>query len=220
MIAKREKKINKVVVGLDEAGRGAWAGPVATAAVSVADHRILDELVLSFLSYSNLKNKDVLLRDSKLLSPKKRDEIFEIITNNSNINWSVSFIDSKTIDEINIWQATVLGWKKCLDKLPCRPDLVLVDGHMTIPNLTIKQKPVINGDTKIAVISLASIIAKVSRDRFMQKMDEKYVNYGFDRHKGYGVKLHQERLVVYGPCDIHRKSFKPIANIIEQYDSN
>lgn len=174
------------------------------------------------------------IRDSKHLSAKQREDIFEAFKNIPGIEWRVSFVQPKTIDKINIWQATLLAWRRCLKKLPLAPDFLFLDGKFDLngdccqtrlPRLPQIRKansaglamakkcvqlPIIKGDQKIFLVSLASIVAKVSRDRLMEKLDKKYPEYGFAFHKGYGTKLHLERLKKYGPCLIHRRSFKPV----------
>ena len=171
------------------------AGPVVAAAVAVKRG-------------SSFRIKDV--KDSKQLSSKKREEIFETIKNNPHIEWRVSFVWPKVIDRINIWQATLLAWQRSLKKLSPQPDFLFLDGKMGMPRLKIAQRPIIKGDQKIALLSLASIVAKVSRDRLMKKLDKKFSQHGFAQHKGYGTKLHFERLARFGPCLIHRRSFRPV----------
>jgi len=189
----------KIIAGADEAGRGCLAGPVSSAIVTAK----------SCECFSFIKQ----IKDSKQLSVKKREEVFKRIKKEKNIEWKVSFIWPDVIDKINILQSTKLAWKCCLGKLKHQPDLLLIDGNQEIEGLKIKQKAIINGDQKILLISLASIIAKVSRDELMKKLSLKYPEYGFEQHKGYGTKLHLEKIKKFGPCEIHRKSFKPICKI-------
>ena len=191
------KKGYQVIAGIDEAGRGCLAGPVTAATVAVSN-----ELPPSLTRRS--------IRDSKSLSAKQREEIFEIIKNEPKIEWRVSFVWSRVIDRINIWQATLLAWQRSLKKLNPQPDFLFLDGKMGIPCLKIAQRPIIKGDQKIFLLSLASIMAKVSRDRLMKKLDKKFPRYGFAQHKGYGTKLHFENLEAIGPCQIHRRSFRPV----------
>jgi|GEM_PF-37640 len=192
------KKGYKIIAGVDEAGRGSLAGPVAGAAVLI-DKNNLPDL------------KGIKIKDSKQLSEKQRKEVFEAIKQEPNIKWSVSFVWPKVIDKINILKATELAWLRSLKKFKKWPDFLFLDGNKTLNNLKIKQRAVVKGDEKILSVSLASIIAKVSRDRLMQRLDKKYPKYGFAQHKGYGTKLHLERLKKFGPCEIHRKSFKPVS---------
>ena len=196
MLSYQEKQALKkysVIAGVDEVGRGSLAGPAAAAIVALKKK-------------VNIKG----VKDSKLLSAKQREEIFERIKNNPDIEWSVAFVSPKIIDRINIWQATLLTWKRCLKKLAFAPDFLFLDGNQTIPKLKIEQNAIVSGDQKIFLCSLASIIAKVSRDRLMEKLDEKYPRYGFIRHKGYGTAYHLKMLEKYGPSEIHRKSFQPV----------
>jgi len=187
----------KIIAGIDEAGRGPLAGPVTAAVVVIS----------SELPRSLTRTK---IRDSKQLSAKQREEIFERIKDEPKIEWRVSCVYPKTIDRINIWQATLLTWKRCLKKLKNQPDFLFLDGRAIIPRLKIEQQAIIKGDQKILLLSLASIIAKVHRDRLMKRLGCKYPEYEFAQHKGYGTKLHSERLRKFGPCEIHRRSFRPI----------
>jgi ribonuclease HII len=203
------KKGYKKIIGLDEAGRGPLAGPVTAAAV----------LILLPNKVSLLKNgffKKILLqaRDSKKLSPKKREEIFRLIQKCSLIQFSHALVNEKVIDKINIEQATFKAMKICLNKLKVKPDLILVDGNRSLPKINYLQKTIIKGDDKILSIALASIIAKVIRDKKMITLAKKYPHYYFEIHKGYPTKLHRKLLKKYGPCKIHRKSYKPVKNLM------
>lgn len=203
------KKGYKIIVGLDEAGRGPLAGPVAAAAV----------LILLPNKISLLKNeifKKILLqaKDSKKLSLKKREEIFRLIKKCSLIQSSHALVSEKVIDKINIEQATFKAMEICLKKLKINQKisqycLILIDGNRNMPQINYLQKTIIKGDDKILSIALASIIAKVVRDKKMIALAKKYPNYHFEIHKGYPTKLHRKLLKKYGPCKIHRKSFKP-----------
>jgi len=227
-LEKNAFKKYQFVAGIDEVGRGPLAGPVVAAAVAIEDYKGLTFAGLQRLDLCNA------FRDSKHLSPKQREEIFEAIKNNPEIKWKVSFVSPNVIDKINIWQATLLAWRRCLKKLSVQPDFLFLDGKFDLNGnycnnaglprpfefrrrrnskglaMTCFQQPIIKGDEKIFLVSLASIIAKVSRDRLMEKLDKKYPEYGFIYHKGYGTKLHLERLKKYGPCPIHRRSFRPV----------
>jgi len=189
----------KVIAGADEAGRGSLAGPVAAAVVK-------SRTVPIFRNCPQIK-------DSKQLSAKQRELIFERIIQEPKIDWKVSFIWPSVIDRINILQATKLAWKRCLKKFDSQPDFLFIDGNQGIEGLKIEQQTVIKGDQKIFLVSLASIIAKVSRDRLMERLSIKYPEYNFIQHKGYGTKLHLKNLKKFGPCEIHRKSFRPICKI-------
>jgi len=184
-----------IVAGIDEAGRGPLAGPVVAAAV------YFDK---------KFKIKNLKINDSKKLSEKQREEFYEILTNNENIKWGVGIVSEKIIDKINILEATKLAMQKSFEKLD--PDVLLIDGNFKIHCAT-KQKSIIKGDQKVFSISAASIIAKVTRDRIMQKYHKKYPLYGFDKHKGYGTKAHFANLEKFGACKIHRKTFYPVSEL-------
>jgi len=187
----------KRVVCLDEAGRGSLAGPVVAAAVSII---------------ANCKLQIANLKDSKKLTPKKREEFFKILTKHPNIEWGVGRVSEKVIDKINILEATKLAMIKAIKKLKRKPDFLILDGNFTI-DLGIPQKPIVKADEKVFSCSAASIIAKVTRDRIMVRYHKKYPRYGFNKHKGYPTKLHRKMLAKYGPCKIHRRSFKPLKKI-------
>lgn len=189
------------IAGIDEVGRGSLAGPVAAAAVVIKSRTVPKSL------------RTVSVRDSKQLTAKQREEIFEIVKREPKIEWKVSFVGPQVIDRINISQATQLAWQRCLSRLDYQPNFIFIDGNQELKKTKIKQKAIIKGDQKIFLISLASIMAKVSRDRLMVKLDNKYPQYQFARHKGYGTKLHIKNLKKFGSCQIHRQSFKPVANI-------
>lgn len=178
----------KVICGVDEAGRGPLAGPVFAAAVILPEGHIIEGV-----------------NDSKKLSEKKRDLLYDKIIDEC-ICYSVGTASEKEIDEINILQATFLAMKRAVDGLEIKPDLALVDGNR-MPPLDIDAQTIVKGDGKSASIAAASIIAKVSRDRYMLELAEKYPQYEFERHKGYPTKLHYEKIAEYGISDIHRKSF-------------
>ncbi len=196
-----EKKLWKrgyrFVAGLDEAGRGPLAGPVVAAAVIILD-------------YKKIKIKNV--KDSKKMTPKAREEIYEILTNHPHIKWGIGIVSERLIDKINILEATKLAMKKSVKNLS--PDFLVIDGNFNI-NSDIPQKSIIKGDLKVFSISAASIIAKVTRDRIMHNFHKKYPQYGFDKHKGYGTAHHFKMIKKYGPSKIHRKSFYPVSIFIE-----
>lgn len=208
-LAEEEKlwRQGRVLIGVDEAGRGPLAGPVVAAAV----------VVLRPISDVNCQLSDVLelgVNDSKKLTPKKREEIFEKLTNLPSVWWAVGIVHEKAIDKINILQASLLAMRKAASQLvkKCRVSglgeyIIYVDGREVIPLLVANQKAVIGGDGKIFSIAAASIIAKVTRDRIMSEYAKKYPQYGFEKHKGYGTKLHFEMIKKYGLSLIHRKSF-------------
>lgn len=177
-----------VVCGVDEAGRGPLAGPVFAAAV------ILPE------NYSH-----EILNDSKKLSEKKRDLVYDDIVRDA-LCWSVGIADEKEIDEINILNATFLAMKRAVDGLKIKPDLAYIDGNQ-YPKTGVKEITIVKGDSKCMSVAAASIIAKVSRDRFMLEVAEKYPEYQFSKHKGYGTKLHYEMIEKYGVSPVHRRTF-------------
>ena len=184
-----------LIAGIDEAGRGPLAGPVAAGAVILPeDHDIL------------------YLNDSKKLSAKKRDMLFDQIKEEA-VAWAVGLSDPARIDEINILQATYEAMRSAISQLEKKPT-VLINDAVTIPGVDILQIPVVKGDAKCISVAAASILAKVTRDRIMEEMDEKYPQYGFARHKGYGTKEHMNAIREYGPCPIHRRSF--ITRIVEE----
>ena len=195
--AKR-KEGYQLVAGIDEAGRGPLAGPVSAAAVILPDgftHTLLD--------------------DSKKLTEKRREIIYEEITNRDDIVWAMSLGDREEIDSINILKSTHAAMARAARKLKQLPDYCLIDG-LSVPNFPIASEGVVKGDTKSLSIAAASIIAKVSRDRIMLKYAEQYPEYGFERHKGYGTSLHLEALKKHGPCAIHRQTFAPVARLVER----
>lgn len=176
------------IAGVDEAGRGPLAGPVYAAAVILKPVARIDGI-----------------NDSKKLSEKKREELYDVIIENS-IAYAVYSVDEKTIDEVNILNATYMAMNGAVNSLSVRPDFVLIDGN-SIKNMTLPHETIVKGDAKSISIAAASILAKVSRDRYIIKMAEKYPEYGFEKHKGYGTKAHTEAILKYGPCEIHRKTF-------------
>lgn len=177
------------ICGIDEAGRGPLAGPVVVGTVILPEE--------SFIEGVN---------DSKKISEKKRERIYEQIIAEA-ISYGVGIVDQKTIDEINILNATKLGVKLALEQMKIKPDLILVDALNNMDTLGIPFKSVIKGDAKHYSIAAASIIAKVTRDRIMQEWDELYPVYGFAKHKGYGTAAHIQAIKENGPCILHRQSF-------------
>ena len=183
------------VAGTDEVGRGPLAGPVVAAAV------ILDP-----------SNPIEGLADSKKLSEKKREQLFITIQEKA-LSWAISEANVEEIDEINILQASLLAMRRSVLALDHQPDHVLVDGNK-LPKLPMSAEAVIKGDSHIPEIQAASILAKVTRDRLMKKMDLEYPGYGLAKHKGYPTKQHREALKEFGVTKIHRKSFKPVAAVL------
>jgi len=192
------KKGYKKVACLDEAGRGPLCGPVVACAVMVKK-----------ISIFNFNLQFLKIRDSKKLSPKRREEFYKILTSHPAIKWGIGKVSEKVIDKINILEATKLAMKKAVKKLKRKPDFLILDGKMEL-DLPVSQKSIIKADEKVFSCGCASIIAKVTRDRIMKRYHKKYPQYGFDKHKGYPTKFHRKMLKKYGPCKIHRKSFKPL----------
>ena len=183
-----EKGINKIC-GIDEAGRGPLAGPVVVAAVIMPQDSMIEGV-----------------NDSKKISEKKREKLYEEITQNA-IAWGVGIIDQNEIDNINILNATKKGLTTALTELKEKPEIILVDALTGIDTLGIPYQSIIKGDAKSYSIAAASIIAKVTRDRIMKQWDEVYPKYGFEKHKGYGTKAHIDAIKENGICPIHRKTF-------------
>lgn len=186
-----------LVAGIDEAGRGPLAGPVVCACVIMPLDE--DKIVEG-------------VNDSKKLTPKKREQLFEQIKNVA-IDFCISIVDENTIDEINILNATKLGMKNAVKGLKNTPYCILIDA-VKLENVDIKQENIIHGDALSYNIAAASILAKVTRDRLMEEYAVQFPQYCFEKHKGYGTKLHIEMLKKFGKCDIHRNSF--IKNFIEK----
>ena len=177
-----------LVCGVDEAGRGPLAGPVCAAAVIMPEGLIIEGV-----------------NDSKKLTAKKREKLFDIIKNEA-VSYSVAFASASEIDEINILNATHLAMNRAVEGLEKAPEVVLVDGN-SLPKWYYNSEAIVKGDAVCHSIACASILAKVSRDRLMLFEAEKYPQYSFEKHKGYGTKVHVQALKEYGPCPIHRKTF-------------
>ncbi len=233
---KLEKKLRNngydFVIGIDEAGRGPLAGPVVACATTVRKSKILNSKseINSKFKIPNSKLFD-LIRDSKTLSEKQREELFDFIQEHFYVG--VGICDHKTVDRINILEASFLAMKKAVADLmknfkrsdlsrpkrlkevgPLSSVIILVDGNKKIPNFSLEQRAIVSGDKIVKSISAASIMAKVTRDRVMREMDKKYPEYHFAKHKGYGTKLHMEMLVKHRPCEIHRQTFAPVAKLL------
>lgn len=187
----------KYLAGVDEAGRGPLAGPVVAAAV------ILNPAV-----------PIAGLTDSKLLTEKKREQLFELITAQC-VSYSVAFATVSEIDELNILQATLLAMRRAVSALAIQPEEVWVDGNQD-PKCSLPTKLIVQGDLIIPAISAASIIAKVTRDRLMKQLDIDYSGYGFSEHKGYGTKQHILAIKELGPTPHHRRTFSPIREMLEK----
>lgn len=185
------------VAGVDEAGRGPLAGPVSVAAVILPHDLYLPKI-----------------NDSKKLSAKVRDELYDEIMDKA-LAVKTALVDAKTIDRVNIYQATINGMYESIFGLAQEPQAVLIDA-VKLDNLPMVSESIIKGDAKSASIAAASIIAKVNRDRLMDEYDKQYPEYGFAQHKGYGTAQHIEALKKYGPCPIHRLSFEPIRSMVDR----
>lgn len=197
MQKSRIVRLDGLLAGVDEAGRGPLAGPVVAAAVILDPHRPVEGLA-----------------DSKMLSEKRRDTLAVEIRERA-LAWSVGWSDAAEIDQLNILQATFLAMRRALLGLRLVPSLVEVDGNR-LPNLVFDRRQwdgdaIIGGDAKVPAISAASIIAKVHRDRMMRSFDSLYPDYGFNQHKGYGTAAHRDCLTRLGPCPLHRRSFRPVS---------
>ena len=179
----------ELICGVDEAGRGPLAGPVCAAAVILPRDLEIEGL-----------------NDSKKLSDKRRRALYEVITEQA-LAYGIAMVDEKVIDEINILQATFLAMRQAVEQLSEKPALALVDGNREPDFGEIPVKTIVKGDSLSANIAAASILAKVTRDRFMEEQDAIYPQYGFSVHKGYGTKAHYEALREFGACPIHRRSF-------------
>ena len=184
-----------LLIGIDEAGRGPLAGPVVACACYIPD-----EVAPSFAD----------VNDSKKLTARKRDQLFERLTH-SQVLYGVGFATAAEIDKLNILQATFLAMRRASQKFLNIPQAVaLIDGPHPVAGLTLRQQPIIDGDAKSLVIAAASIIAKVTRDRYMEQLDKLYPGYNFAEHKGYGTAKHMQALRELGPCKEHRFSFSPV----------
>lgn len=185
------------VAGVDEAGRGPLAGPVVAAAVVLPPELSLPGL-----------------RDSKKMSPALRETLYDQIIEKCT-GFGIGVVDENTIDEINILQAALLAMKKAVEQLPAPADMLLIDGNRGIECDT-RQKTIIGGDDASLSIAAASVLAKVTRDRLMDRYHDQYPQYEFSRHKGYGTRLHRERIQQHGPCPIHRKTFKGVMEYLNR----
>ena len=185
----------KNIIGVDEAGRGPLAGPVVAAAVSLVPGWFLEGL-----------------NDSKKLSPRVREKFFPIIKRTS-LGYGVGIVDVATIDRINILQAALLAMKYAVEALPIRANLLLIDGNKSI-DTEIDQWTIVKGDSLSHSIAAASVLAKVTRDKIMEQYHKQFPHYAFDRHKGYGTSRHRNSIKEYGPCPIHRRTFRGVKEFI------
>ena len=194
---KHENALRKtglqVVAGIDEAGRGPLAGPVVAAAVILPErfrHAVVD--------------------DSKKLTEEEREEIYAALTDRADVCWAVAVVEHVEVDRINILRASHEAMRRAVQALATTPEHALIDGLPVRP-FPVPHTAIIKGDGRSKSIAAASILAKVTRDRIMVRMDAEYPSYGFAQHKGYATELHLERLKIHGPCPIHRRSFLPVA---------
>jgi len=213
-----------LIYAVDEVGMGCLAGPVVVCAVGMTNH-----------FYNKHHKKLIRMRESKLLSSQQREKYAEELLKEKDLVYAIAQCSPRVIDKINIYQASRLAMRKAIAKISnfqfpisnefsnlqlSKKDkrkpksIVLVDGNKKIPNLKGEQMPIVKGDRKIFAIACASVIAKVFRDKLMDRYAQKYPGYGFEKHKGYGTKYHQIKLASLGPCEIHRKSFAPIAKLL------
>lgn len=185
------------IAGVDEAGRGPWAGPVYAAAVILHPaHPIAG------------------LADSKKLSAKKREALFDVIQRDAKA-WAIASASAEEIDAINILQASLLAMRRAVEALAIQPHKILVDG-LHCPKVSMPARAIVKGDAKEAAISAASILAKVARDRVMLKLHQQYPHYGFDAHKGYGTAMHIAALDAHGVSPVHRRSYAPIVKLLNK----
>ena len=183
------------IAGLDEAGRGPLAGPVVAAAAMLPDGLLIPGLT-----------------DSKQVTERERDRLFDVVREQA-VCFGIGTADERTIEAVNIYQATIIAMERALKELSPQPDYLLLDA-ITLPRVPLPQKPLIRGDCRSHSIAAASILAKVTRDRLMLELHERFPQYNFKRHKGYGTREHLEALGKHGPCEAHRKTFNPVARML------
>jgi ribonuclease HII len=186
-----------LTAGVDEAGRGPWAGPVYAAAVILDPARPISGLA-----------------DSKKLSAAKREQLFDVIKSDA-LAWAIAEASAEEIDTINILQASLLAMKRAVEQLAVQPQQILVDG-LHCPRVAMAARAIVKGDSKEPAISAASILAKVARDQAMHALHLQYPRYGFDAHKGYGTALHQAALAAHGVSPVHRKSYAPVKKLLNK----
>ena len=191
------------VVGIDEAGRGPLAGPVVAAAVFCEKSFLITEENIQFAK----------LTDSKLLTEKQREAFFDLLSKSTEVHIGVGLASVEEIDEINVLNATHTAMFRAVEALPLKAKFALVDGR-PVPNLPCPSLSIVKGDQKSLLVAAASVIAKVTRDRLMLEMDRQYPAYGFAKHKGYGTKKHLAALIQYGPANCHRRTFRPVRDMI------
>lgn len=191
----------RFVAGLDEAGRGALAGPVVAAAVILSPEADHEPLLAAGV------------RDSKLLTPSRRDRLFELVRQQAE-GWAVGLVSASEIDRLGIVAATQRAMGLALRQLPMPPEALLID-YLRLPEQTLPQQPITHGDQLSLSIAAASILAKVTRDQMLVAYETAYPGYGFARHKGYGTEAHRAALAHLGPCVLHRRSFRPLREALQ-----
>jgi ribonuclease HII len=191
----------RFVAGLDEAGRGALAGPVVAAAVILSPEADHEPLLAAGV------------RDSKLLTPSRRDRLFELVRQQAE-GWAVGLVAASEIDRLGIVAATQQAMGLALQQLPLPPEALLID-YLRLPEQTLPQQPITHGDQLSLSIAAASILAKVTRDQMLVAYETAYPGYGFARHKGYGTEAHRAALACLGPCMLHRRSFRPLREALQ-----
>ncbi len=185
------------IAGLDEAGRGPLAGPVVAAAVVLPEGLVIPGV-----------------NDSKQLSAERRDRLFDLIVESASA-YGIGIVGARTIDRVNILQATIIAMERALAGIIPPPDFLLIDA-LSLPRVSLPQEAIIKGDCRSHSIAAASILAKVSRDRLMADLHERFPQYHFQKHKGYGTKEHLNLLRLHGPCEEHRRSFRPVAQVLQE----
>ncbi|MFZ2975253.1 MAG: ribonuclease HII [Candidatus Moraniibacteriota bacterium] len=211
----------EIIIGIDEVGRGPLAGPVVACACVYKSAFLEVSPRVSRGETSDIPKDEEdlekfnLIRDSKMLSEKQRERLFDFIGENFHVG--VGICDHRTIDRVNILEASFLAMKSAVSQLKKKIQdfdnskmIILLDGNKKIPNFSFEQRAIVSGDKFVKSISAASIYAKVTRDRMMEEMHKIYPEYNFAQHKGYGTKIHMDALKKHGPCEIHRKSFRPV----------
>ncbi len=195
------KRGHRLIAGIDEAGRGPLAGPVCVSAVVLPD---------------GFEHKS--LNDSKLLTEKSRERIYEELMSCRDLMWSVVMAHVAEVDAVNILQATYAAMRRAALALEPRPHIVLIDG-LPVPDFPLPHEAIVAGDSISLSIAAASVIAKVTRDRFMKEAAQQHPRYGFEKHKGYATAEHLEALRKHGPCPLHRRSFAPVAEVSLMFDA-
>lgn len=195
----------RLIAGIDEVGRAPLAGPVVSAAVILNPDKVG--------KYRSKTKWWQGMRDSKTLSPQKREALVEFIKDNA-LDFGIGLATHKEIDELNIHYATLLSMRRAVENLKLTPDMLLIDGKFKIPRSKFDIQTIVDGDAHVLSISAASILAKVFRDDLMKKFAQDFSQYGFEKHKGYGTAFHRNKLFAHGPCEIHRMSFATVKKAV------